>query len=166
MNKFSLISIAMLFQFLNVAVAENDNWRVVIDSDPESSSRCLLESVTHTIDDGHTETSVKLVYTGDALYAATKSDIDLGYPGVGLKVDRHAQHRIDEVYMEKTAVFKKDINKIHSEFIAGAKARLILGFWPTLEKTESKVIEFSLYGYTRTYQRFLQCKNAARQDRE
>lgn len=166
MKKFNLISVVIAFMFANIATAEDDNWRVVIDNDPESPSRCLMESATHIINDGHTETSVKLVYTGDALYAATKSDIDLSYPGVGLQVDRYEQHGIDGVYMEKTAVFNKAIEKIHRQFISGASAKLTLGFWPTLDKTESRVIEFNLYGYTKTYQQFLQCRKAAKQGQE
>lgn len=156
MKKIYLILIGLFFQFISVTVTAGDNWQVRID--PEDRSRCLLESATNVFNDGQAETSVKLVYIGDALYAATKSSIDLEYPGIGLQVDRHEQHPIDEVYMKKTAVFSKNIDKIHKQFIEGAKAKLTLGFWPLIPKTRTHVIEFSLFGYTKAYQQFLKCK--------
>lgn len=156
MNKVYLISIGLLFQLMSVSVTAGDNWMVRID--PENRSRCLLESATHVFNDGQAETSAKLVYTGDALYAATKSNIDIDYPGVGLQVDRYDQFPVDELYMKKTVVFSKDINKIHKQFIDGIKAKLTIGFWPLLPKTKPHVIEFSLIGYTKAYQQFLNCK--------
>ena len=160
MNKIYLISIGLFFQLVSVSATAGDNWKVRID--PENRSRCLLESATHVINDGQAETSVKLVYTGNALYAATKSNIDIDYPGIGLQVDGFDQHPIDEVYMKKTAVFSKDLDKLHKQFIYGVNAKLILGFWPLLPKTKTHVIEFSLIGYTKTYQQFLKCNKVAK----
>ena len=156
MKLIYLISIGLFFQFVSVTVTAGDNWQVRID--PEDRTRCLLESVKYVFNDGQAETSAKLVYTGDALYAATKSNIDLDYPGIGLQVDRLEQHPIDEVSMKKTAVFNKNIDKLHQQFIDGANAKLTLGFWQLIPKTKVHVIEFSLFGYTKAYQQFLKCK--------
>ena len=158
-----LISIGLFFQFVSVTVTAGENWQVRID--PEDRSRCLLESVKNVFNDGQAETSVKLVYTGDALYAATKSNIDFDYPGIGLQVDRHEQHPIDEVYMKKTAVFSKNSDTLHKQFINGANAKLTLGFWPLIPKTKVHVIEFSLFGYTKAYQQYLMCKKHKKQER-
>jgi len=159
MKKIILIPIGLFFQFVSLIAFAGDNWKVRID--PDDRSRCLMESVTHVVNDGQSETSVKLVYTGDALYAATKSNIDLEYRGIGLQVDRLEQHPIDEVYMKKTAVFARNIDKINKQFIDGINAKLTLGFWPLLPKTKTHVIEFSLIGYTKAYQQFLNCQKVA-----
>lgn len=156
MKNIYLISIGLFFQLASTTVTATDNWEV--RHDPEHPSRCFLESATHVFNDGQAETSVKLIYIGEALYAATQSNIDLDYPGIGLQVDGHEQHRVDGVYMKKTAVFTKDIDKIHQQFIYGAKAKLTLGFWPLIPKTKTYDIEFSLYGYTKAYQEFLKCR--------
>lgn len=121
-----------------------------------------MESSTQVVDDGQTKTYVKLVYTGMALYVATKSHIDLTYPGVGLQVDSNPQHQIDQLVQEKTAVFTTDIGKIHKQFILGAKAKLTLGFWPTQPKTKTRIIEFSLFGYTKAYHKFQKCNESGK----
>lgn len=161
MKKIYLMTIGLFFQFASFTVTAAENWTV--RPDPENPARCLLESVTHIFSDGQAETAAKLVYTGDSLYAATQSNIDLDYPGIGLQVDGLEQHLIDGVYMKKTAVFSKNIAEIHNQFIDGIKAKLTLGFWPLLPKSRTYVIEFSLIGYTKAYQQYLKCGKAANQ---
>lgn len=156
MKNMYLITIGLFIQFFSITATAEDNWKVRID--PEDRSRCLLESVTHTFNDGQAETSIKLVYTGEAFFAATKSNIDFERRGTGLQVDRLEPRPIDEIYMKKTAVFTRDIDKLHKEFVRGASAKLTLAFWPLIPNTETHVIEFSLYGYTRAYHQFLKCK--------
>ena len=155
------ISVAVVFQFISFSVFAGDNWMVKLD--PENRTRCLMESATQVFNDGQAESSAKLVYTGDALYVATKSNIDVEYKGVGLKVDHFDPHSIDELYMKKTAVFTSNIDKIHKQFIYGANARLTLGFWPLMPKTKTHTIDFSLFGYTKAYKQFQNCQKATRQ---
>lgn len=163
MDKNYVIVIGVLFQFISISAVAGENWKVIIADDPVSkTSRCLMESKTQVTEDGQTKTYVKLVYTGTGLYAATKSHIDLTYPGVGLQVDSNPQLKIDKLVKEKTAVFVKDISIIHKQFIHGAKAKLALGFWPTWPKTKTRIIEFSLFGYTKAYQQFQKCNKTGK----
>ena len=156
MKNIYIISMGLIFQFVCGAAAAEDNWEVKVEH--EDGTRCLLESVTKIFNDGQAETVAKLVYTGDTLYAATQSNINLEYEGIGLQVDDLEQHRVDGVYMLKTAVFSKNIETIHKQFIHGLKAKVTLGFWPLIPKTKTYDIEFSLIGYTKAYHQFLECK--------
>jgi hypothetical protein len=141
----------------------SENWKVVIDKNPASqSSTCLMESATHVIDDGQTETPVKLLYTGMELYAITKSNIDLSYPETGLQIDSHQRHPVDQLHNKNTALFTKKIKKIHTQLIYGKKAQLGLGFWPTWPRTHTRIIEFDLTGYTKVYKKFLKCKKTGK----
>jgi hypothetical protein len=137
----------------------SDNWTVIFDKDPENQSdRCLLESKTFIIDDGQTQTAVKMLYNGTQLYAATKSTLDLSYPNIGLQIGARQQHTIDRVYKKTTAVFESSIEKIHIDFKKGVKAKLALGFWPTWPQTKTRVIEFSLIGYKKAYNKYKKCE--------
>lgn len=136
-----------------------ENWQVIFDADPLSQQpACLMESMAHVIDDGQTQTPVKLIYNGRELVAQTKSKIDLTYPNVGLQVDSKTSFGIDHLHKEKTAVFAKQSTEIHQQFIDGLTARLSLGFWPTWPQTKTRVIDFNLIGYTKAYQEFEQCR--------
>ena len=135
-----------------------ETWQLVMDNDPVTKkSVCLLESATRVIDDGQTQTPVKLIYNGKALYAQTRSRIDVTYPDVGLQVDHKELFSVDSVYKQKTAVFSRQVADIHEQFIVGLKARLYLGFWPTWPKTGTRKIEFSLIGYTRADKQYEKC---------
>ena len=164
MNRMSRISISLISLFLSFSVFAKEspvveNWKVVIDNDPVSkSSECLLESTTHVIEDGQTRTPVKLVYSDSAIYAVTKSHIDLSYPNLGLKVDTDPAHKIERLHKENTAVFANNSKLIHKQFTAGRTAILSLGFWPTWPKTTTRVIEFDLIGYTKAYRQLKKCQ--------
>ena len=163
MNKIQLISLSGLFFLLTVPAFAGDNWTVVIDEDPLSqSSQCLLESVTHTIEDGQTDTPVKLVYNGKHIVATSKSTLDLSYPNVGLKVATHEPYKIDRVHKKTIAVFSTQASSIHKAFIAGKKAQLALGFWPTWPQTHTRIIEFSLIGYTKAHEQFVECQTSGK----
>lgn len=156
MKQIYLITTGLVFQAMSGTVAAVDNWEVRVEH--ENGTRCILESATQVFNDGQAETVAKLVYTGEALYAATQSNINLQYPGIGLQVDGLEQHPVDGVYMLKTAVFSKNVETIHQQFIHGIKAKVTLGFWPLIPQTKTYDIEFSLIGYTKAYHQYLECK--------
>jgi len=159
MSKLPMLAAATLCLLMSLPVTATDNWRLIISNSPEGQTpACLMESATRMINDGQTETPVKLVYTGQALYAVTKSHIDLSYPEVGIQVDKHQQHPIDRLHGQDTAVFNSHINVINKQLSAGNRAKLALGFWPTWPKTRTRIIEFSLGGFTRTYKQFKNCQ--------
>lgn len=149
------VFIAMLLPTLPRAA---EVWHVVVAEDPvKGSTVCLLQSAMQKVDDGQTKTPVRLVYNGQALYAVTKSLIDVTYPHVGLQVDDNAQFAIDHLHKNKVAVFVSHSNEIHQQFIDGRKATLALGFWPTWPKTETREMKFDLIGYTKAYRQFEKC---------
>jgi hypothetical protein len=135
------------------------NWEVILGTDPLSQkSVCLLRSSEQTINDGQTTTPIRLIYNGMAFIAVTKSNIDVSYPDVGLRVDRQSAHQVDRVANNTKAVFETEIEGIRDEFIGGRTGRLTLGFWPTWPKTETVVTDFSLVGFSRAYKAFQHCE--------
>jgi hypothetical protein len=162
-SKYFLLASSGLLLFIYTQVMAGENWEVVIDTDPASqNSTCLMESATHVIDDGQTETPVKLLYTGLELYAITKSNIDLSYPETGLQIDSQKRFQVDQLHNKNTVVFNKKVKKIHTQLIHGKKAKLALGFWPTWPRTHTRIIAFDLTGYTKTYEKFVKCKKTGK----
>lgn len=139
--------------------AASQNWQVVITKDPVSKqSTCLLISSTKHTEDGQNSTPIKLIYNGEIFIAATDSNIDLSYADVGLQVDDHSRYTIDRLFKNTDAIFETDAERIRDEFKRGLNAKLILGFWPTWPVTKSYAIDFDLRGFTKAYNKFLQCK--------
>ena len=158
-NRQSL-SFFILTIFISQHVLATESWTVSMDEDPITKSNvCLLISKTYTIEDGQTTTPVQLVYNGEKLFAKTKSDIDMTYPNIGLQIDTHDQHKITRVNNKNIAVFANTDHSIHQQFIDGRQARLTLGFWPTWPRTHSRMINFSLIGYTKAHKLFKKCQN-------
>ena len=90
--------------------------------------------------------------------AKTKSNIDLSYPEIGLKVDYNTPHTIDRLNKDTNAIFKNEAEQIRDEFIKGLSGKLTLGFWPSWPKTRAYTTEFDLRGFTKTYEAFLRCQ--------
>ncbi len=148
----------------NANVLATENWSVSMEEDPISRSNiCLLVSKIYTIDDGQTTTPVQLIYNGEKLFAKTKSDIDMSYPKIGLQIDTHHPHKISRIHKQNIAVFANTNNAIHQQFIDGREAHLALGFWPTWPQTHTRMINFSLIGYTKAHTQFKKCQNDGKQ---
>ena len=144
----------------HVSVADQkSHWQVATDYDVLNKHvACLMSSVKKTSSDGQGTTRVQLFYNGKEFVAVTQSNIDLSYPGLGIKVDGAAILPIDHLNKETMAVFTQEADKIKQLFIEGHTAVLTLGFWPTWPKTQSYDTEFSLLGFTKAYKEFLQCQ--------
>jgi hypothetical protein len=164
MNTRNHHKLIMLFVLLcsvstGAFAGNSDNWQLVIDKDPlTKQTACLMVSATRTTQDGQTTTPVYLLYDGNTFIAKTKSNIDTSYENTGLQVDLKNPHDIDRILDSSSAVFDLQADAIRDEFIKGLRARLTLGFWPTWPKTKSYTIEFSLRGFTATYNAFQRCK--------
>ncbi len=134
------------------------NWMVRRGIDKiTQQERCLLESKKETIHDGHDDVPIYLVLTGDALLVVTESNVDLSYPGIGLKVDKHEPIQIERSFKATMVVFDSDIAMIIERFMKGHWATVSLGFWPTWPQTETFSTKFTLIGFTRAYEDFLAC---------
>jgi len=157
---FFTLCISLNLLIPNLACAsDTPNWKVVYADDPTTRKKtCLMMSASKRIEDGQSTTPVHLIYNGHIFFAKTKSNIDLSYPGLGLKVDNHSQHKISALYKETSAVFTLNTIKIRDQFISGLDAELTLGFWPSWPKTRSFTSHFNLHEFSDTYKRFLKCK--------
>ena len=150
--------------FANTSWSTTESWSVSIEEDPVNKTNiCLLVSRIYKIDDGQTTTPVQLIYNGKNVFAKTKSDIDMSYPNIGLQIDTHELHKISRVHKNNIVVFENADDSIHQQFINGRNAHLALGFWPTWPQTHTRIIDFSLMGYTETYKQFLKCRNKGKQ---
>ncbi|UCE88586.1 MAG: hypothetical protein JSW10_09620, partial [Pseudomonadota bacterium] len=147
----------------NALAAAEPAWRAVVGNDPlQGKTACLMESAQVAVNDGQTTTPVRFLYNGTAFLVTTKSNIDQSYPNVGLQVDTHAPFAIDRVHKETHVIFAKDAEQIRAQFIRGLRAKLSLGFWPTWPQGETVVAEFSLIGFTKAHEKFLQCQRTGR----
>jgi hypothetical protein len=138
---------------------EAANWTVQRGLDRLTGrDRCLLQSKVETIHDGHDDVPIQLVLTGDAMLVVTESNIDLTYPGIGLRVDRLDPIPIDRLFKDTMVVFDHETSTLIEAFIKGYQATISLGFWPTWPRGETQSTRFSLLGFTNAYHAFRACE--------
>ena len=155
----SALIFSILVLLASVGRAESVAWHALMAEDPISRQPgCLLESIQQEVDDGQTTTPVKLVYNGGQFLVTTKSNIDLTYPKVGLVVDKEHEFTIDSLVKETVASFETRVDEIKQVFISGKQATISLGFWPTWPQSTTRVVNFSLIGFTSALRRFEKCK--------
>ena len=156
--RYLATALALLAVIAAAVVAADANWFVREGLDPISGERrCLLESSTKEVDDGQTTTSMRIVYTGQAFAIVTDSNVDLSYPGIGIRVDGHEAASMDGLLGETSVKIESDADALVERFKRGSQAQVALGFWPTWPQTDTVVTPFSLIGFTRAHGEFLQC---------
>jgi len=149
----------LLFACIQSALAGEENWRAVIGYDPlQKNTACLIESRQLRVFDGLTETPLQLIYNGHVLRMTSESNIDLTYPGVGLRVDGHEPFTVDAVEHRTDLIFSAQADAIKTQFIAGREARIGVGFWPTWPRSDTVDARFSLLGFARAYNAFQHCQ--------
>lgn len=146
---------------VTVQAADMPNWQAIqgMDALSQKQTPCILESMKQSVNDGRTTTPMRIVYNGKAFLIKTRSNIDLTYKKLGLRVDNRPVHSIDHVYKETDVVFENDADKIREQFIKGKYGYITLGFWPTWPKSKSVVTRFNLSGFQAAYQDYLSCLN-------
>ena len=107
-----------------VSAAVDANWTATPVFDPiiDEANR-MLESVKHAIDDGYQDTEVLLRVNDKALLVVTRSNIDAAKGTIGFQVDDHELIKMDEVYLEQTVVFEKEISKVIEQLKEGLQAK-------------------------------------------
>jgi hypothetical protein len=134
-------------------------WQTVVTYDAlQKKTACLMESAQVAVNDGQTMTPVRFLYNGQVFLVTTESNIDLSYPNVGLQVDANSPIPVERIHKNTNIIFAHDAEQIHAQFIRGSKAHLSLGFWPTWPRGDTVIAEFSLAGFTRAHQDFIQCQ--------
>ena len=133
--------------------AITDNWRL-----SEEGGVCVLESSSLKLDDGYTESEVRLQVSGHVLRALTGATIDLSGDDTGLRVDHNPIIAIEAVEDDTNVRFAGDFDEVVQQFIRGGHAELRLRFWPTWPSKGTRSTNFSLAGFTHVWQAFNACR--------
>ena len=123
------------------------------------SPGCALESGDITIHDGYQDTRVRLNINDRRLLVLTESNIDSGFGDIELQVDGNPAIPPDTVADEQNVLFKSDVAAIIEQFRKGSKASIHLRFWPSYPATQRYPAGFSLMGFTRAWNAYLECRN-------
>lgn len=120
-------------------------------------TRCVLESARQSLWDGYQSTTAHLTVDRQSVAVTSVSNLDAGFPDVGLSVDRGAFVPIDRLAGPKTAVFDSKHTRIVERFKAGARVQVQLRFWPEWPATGPHSATFSLIGFSKAYDALASC---------
>lgn len=123
------------------------------------SGGCTLVSASVTMPDGYQDTRVRLNINDQRLLVITQSNVDSGFGDIDLQVDGKAGIPADNVVDEQNVMFTTGIATIIGQFRKGNSARVHLRFWPSYPATQRYPAVFSLRGFTRAWNEFLECRN-------
>lgn len=155
--------ISVMFVFSEASALAAPAWQTMVAYDAlRDKTACLMKSAHVTVNDGQTMTPVRFLYNGQIFLVTTESNVDLSYPNVGLQVDANTPIPIERVHKDTNVMFANDAGQLTTQFIRGSKAKLSLGFWPTWPRGDTVVAEFSLAGFTRAHEDFIQCQQTGR----
>jgi hypothetical protein len=145
------------------ALADNDvSWRLLDAEDTSNkSTACILVTPKKSMNDGQGETTVWLELSDKELLVKTKSDIDKSFNDIAIKIDDREKIPLDEVRSNTDIVFSKSIIEITRGFVEGNSVRVQLRFWPTWPASGLKYLDFSLLGFTKTYEGLATCKKTS-----
>lgn len=131
-----------------------------IQKQTESSGKgpvCIMRTEWRKIFDGYQDTEVQIVVHADAVEVRSKAPLDKGADVIGLRVDTKPLVKIESIPTEKTAIFSAAYTTLIDQFKKGALLQLHLQFWPTWPKTGVHTADFSLIGFSKTHQDFIEC---------
>jgi hypothetical protein len=129
----------------------------VTDGGPGGAG-CVLETDEIRLFDGYQDTRLRLQVSDALLRVKTDSNIDSGFDDVGLAVDGGDYIPADTVADEKDVLFRSGIDDVIGRFIRGRSVTVYLRFWPSYPATQRYGARFSLMGFTRAYNDYLECR--------
>jgi hypothetical protein len=150
--------ICIMVLMLGAAVAHAD-WNV--RQAAAASTGCVLETTDIIMHDGYQDTWVRLNINAERLLVMTDSNIDTGFDDLALQVDGKALVQAGAAVDEKNLRFDSDMAAIIERFRKGNKVRVYLRFWPSYPATQRYAAVFSLTGFTRTWNEFMECRDPA-----
>ncbi len=109
-------------------------------------TECILSSRSNSIFDGYEQTNIQLLLTLESIYVKTGSNIDLGYPGTGMRVDNGTLRPFDGVTKTTNAEMSRNVKALYASMEPGTNVVVRLGFWPTWPVTETREASFPLEG--------------------
>ena len=127
------------------------------------SPACVLETADITVHDGYQDTWVRLNINDERLLVMTDSNIDTGLGDTALQVDGKAVIPADAAVDEKNLRFDSDMPAIIEQFRKGNRVRVYLRFWPSYPVTQRYEAAFSLAGFTRTWNDYIECREQSPQ---
>jgi hypothetical protein len=138
---------------LGAAPAEvPSTWHLVKTNDG-GTVKCRMESEKAPVNDGYQNVMARIIVTSaNVVQIVSESTFDAGSGDIGIQVDQKPLVKMDKLQGEKTVVFEgAAAAALIPEFKLGLKARAQLRFWPTWPVTGPHDAEFSLIGFTKTY---------------
>ncbi len=119
---------------------------------------CVLESNKVYFYDGHDNTGLKLRLLNGGLYLVTKSNIDISFKDIGIKVGKNALVHADRVVDDQTVLIEKQLPQLLSQLDKNDEAKIQLRFWPTYPATQTYSENIRLSGFKEAYQEYKSCK--------
>ncbi len=108
-------------------------------------TQCILTSETVNIPDGYATTDVQVLLTFDSIYVSADSNIDLKYPGTGIRIGEDTLHPFDRLFKETTAIVSgDDVPALYARMASSPGMVVSLGFWPTWPITETRSVSYTL----------------------
>jgi len=127
-------------------------WRLT-KTNEGGTVKCRMESEKAPVNDGYQNVSARILVTPDGVVQiVSESTFDAGSGDIGIQVDTRPLVKMDKLQGEKTVVFTEAAPTLIPQFKAGLRARAQLRFWPTWPVTGTHDAEFSLIGFTKTYE--------------
>jgi hypothetical protein len=121
-------------------------------------TRCVIESARQSLSDGYQTTTAYVTVDGRSVAVTSASNLDPGFPDVGLVVDQEALVPMDRLAGVKTALFDSKHARLVELFKAGFQVRAQLRFWPEWPATGPHSAIFSLVGFTKAYGELAGCR--------
>lgn len=134
-------------------------WVLDIRSDQLGGDRrCLLYSGKEPIFDGYDNSWIRLQITTDAVVVNANSNLDISYPGQGLRVDNGDLMPFNSGLLNKKTTYIKKANL--ASMLEGRTCTVSLGFWPTWPVTSTQQVSIDLAGFKHAYAALKACSAA------
>lgn len=128
-----------------------DRQRDIVDG----TARCVLLSPAVTIFDGYYPAKMWLRINPVRAWVKTDSNIDISYPGQGLRVDGGTLAPFAKELLDEQTAYT-DASVLHG-MAGGHTLTVALGFWPTWPKTKTQTARFDLAGFANAYAALQAC---------
>lgn len=138
---------------LGAAPAEQPSTWHLVKTNEGGAVKCRMESDKASVNDGYQNVTARIIVTSaNVVQIVSESTFDAGSGDIGIQVDQKPFVKMDKLQGEKMVVFEgATAAALIPEFKLGLKARAQLRFWPTWPVTGTHDAEFSLIGFTKTY---------------
>jgi hypothetical protein len=154
-----VVRVAVLALVALAGPAAAENWSVkTVPRTDAPGSRCVIESTRQPLSDGYQTTTAYMTVDDRSVAVVSASNLDPGFPDMGLVVDQEPFVPMDRLAGVKTALFESRYGRLVELFKAGSRVRVQLRFWPEFPATGAHSATFSLIGFTKAYGELAGCR--------